>query len=488
MRIDTLHLAEDCPEAPAIRHRGVEYSFAQLEDMVRRYTGFLMKAGVKKGDRVAISSPNCPEFIFSYWAAVRLGALVVPLNLFFTLEEMGYVLKNSGSEVLIVHPYILEKVDASALSGLGLRMVIVLDQAGKEEIKKTEPVDIESRTAYEDPAAIMYTSGTTGRPKGAVLTHKNLVSDVYSLAKATYIGPHDNFLCVLPMFHSFAWTVCVLLPLYRGGTVVILESFQPGETIKTIVEERITFLLGVPPMYMLLLKKAEPEHLKGVHLAVSGGASLPREIFTAFTNKFAVNFIEGYGLTEAAPVVCINPVDGVKKAGSIGLPLPDIDVIVGDEHGTELSPGKVGEILVKGDNVMQGYYNDPGATAETFLNGWLRTGDLAVTDADGYIFIVDRKKDMIIVGGFNVYPREIEEVLYCHPKVAEAAVIGVEDSIRGETPKAFVVVKEGEELTQKEVMGFLKERLALYKLPRVVEFRDSLPKNATGKVLKKLLG
>ena len=222
-------------------------------------------------------------------------------------------------------------------------------------------------------------------------------------------------------------------------------------------------------------------------MAVSGGAPLPKEIYYAFTKKFPINFIEGYGLTEAAPVVSINPVAGIKKPGSIGKPLPDIEVIIGDEQGQEVPRGEVGEILVKGENVMQGYYKDEQATSETFVNGWLRTGDMGLMDEDGYIFIVDRKKDIIIVSGFNVYPREIEDLLYSHPQIEEAAVIGVPDETRGEVPKAFIVPKEGEEIDKKEVLAFLKPKLAQYKLPREVEIRESLPKNAAGKILKKVL-
>jgi len=489
MRIDILHLANSSPGDIAISYRGKKISFSEMEKAVQHYAGYLGKLGIKKGDKVAITAPNCPEFIFSYWAIARLGAVAVPLNLFLTLDEIAYILQNSQAESLVIHPYILKKIGVSNVAMLGLKNMIVLDENTLGQIFRSEPqrADISGSVGEEDVAAILYTSGTTGRPKGSMLTHKNFISDVISLTKVTHVGPEDNFLCVLPMFHSFAWTVCVLLPLYCGSTVVILENFQPRETLKTIVEEGVTMLLGVPPMYAMLLRKAEPEHLKSVRLAVSGGAALPVDVYNAFTKKFPVNFIEGYGLTEAAPVVSINPVDGVKKPGSVGLPLPGVSVIIGDESGREVAPGEIGEILVKGDNVMTRYYNDERATSEAFVNGWLRTGDLARVDKDGYIYIVDRKKDMIIVGGFNVYPREVEEVLYTHPKISEAAVVGIEDPIRGEVPKAFIVPEEGEKLTEKEVLAFLKERLAQYKIPRVITFTDSLPKNATGKVLKKLL-
>ncbi|KUK11183.1 MAG: Acyl-CoA synthetases (AMP-forming)/AMP-acid ligases II [Clostridia bacterium 41_269] len=488
MRVDNFHLANSRLKDIAISHRGRKITYEEMEEHVQRFAGYLKSLGVKEGDRVALTAPNSPEFIFSFWAVNRIGAVAVPLNLFLTLEEVGYVIRNSGAETLIAHPVILEKAASVDLSTLGLKNVVVLNQDTLKDIYTSEKYTQGSaHLGDECLSAILYTSGTTGKPKGAMLTHKNFYSNVISLTKVTEITRDDNFLCVLPMFHSFAWTVCVLLPLYCGGTVVVLEGFQPSETIRTLVEEKVTFLLGVPPMYAVFLKKAEPEHFKEVRIAVSGGAPLFPELYKAFTNKFSVNFIEGYGLTEASPVVCINPVHGVKKPGSIGLPIPGVSVIIGDEYGNEAPQGEIGEILVKGDNVMQGYYGDEEATKQAFVNGWLRTGDMAWADKDGYIYIVDRKKDLIIVGGFNVYPREIEELLLTHPKIAEVAVVGIKDTLKGEVPKAFIVPVEGESLTAGEVLAFLKGKLAPYKIPRAVEFVESLPKNPAGKIMKKLL-
>lgn len=485
MRIDKLHLAGSNPSDTAIVFHSRKYSYAEMEQEVQKYAGYFKSIGVGKGANIALLCHNSPEFIFSYWGITRAGGVVVPINLMFTPEEIGYVIHNSDADILVVHPVIAEKF-GPAVRLLGAREVVVLDEETMRSIHSSEPY-LGSGEDGEELAAILYTSGTTGKPKGAMLTHDNLISDVVSLAKGSIVTRYDNFLCVLPMFHSFAWTVCVLLPLYRGGTTVILETFQPNETIKTIVDEKITFLLAVPPMYNFFLRKASPGVFKNLYVAVSGGAALPKEVFYAFTKKFPVHFVEGYGLTEAGPVVAMNPIEGIKKPGSIGLPLPDVEVMIGDENGREVPHGEVGEILVKGPNVMPGYYKDEQATAESFVEGWLRTGDIAYKDEDGYIFIVDRKKDMIIVGGFNVYPREIEDVLYSNPKVEEAAVIGVPDETRGEAPKAFIVLKEGESMDKKEVMEFLKPRLAQYKLPREVVFAESLPKNAAGKILKKVL-
>lgn len=485
MRIDRLHLYNSKPDDIAISYHSKKITFSQMELAVRQYAGYFKSLGVKKGVKVAILCYNSPEFIFSYWGIGRAEGVVVPINLMFTHDEIGYVLHNSDAEILLVHPLIIQKVGIETFSGLNVKLVI-LDEKTKNSIEASQPC-LGEDVGGEELAAILYTSGTTGKPKGAMLTHNNLISDLVSLVRSTVITPYDNFLCVLPMFHSFAWTVCVLLPLYRGSTTVVLETFHPHETLEAIINERITFLLAVPPMYGIFLRKAKLGQFKDVYVAVSGGAPLPKEIYYAFTKKFPVHFVEGYGLTEAGPVVSINPVEGVKKPGSIGKAIPDIEVIVGDEQGQELPRGEIGEILVKGNNVMQGYYKDEQATAEVFVDGWLRTGDMAFMDEDDYVFIVDRKKDIIIVSGFNVYPHEIEDLLYTHPKVEEAAVIGSPDDIRGEVPKAFIVPKEGEKMDKKEVLDFLKPKLAQFKLPREVVITDSLPKNATGKILKKVL-
>ncbi len=486
MRVDMVHLADSKPDMVAISHHSRKITYGEMEAKVQHFAGHFKSLGVNKGSKVALLSLNCPEFIFSYLGICRAGGVVVPINLMFTPGEIGYVLHDCGAEIIVVHPIIAEKFAGQSLSELGVKNIVILDEETVELIGAGPAVTGEDGDA-ESLAAILYTSGTTGKPKGAMLTHKNLISNVVQLRKSTIVTRYDNFLCVLPMFHSFAWTVCVLLPLYSGGTCVILETFHPSETMETIVNERITFVLAVPSMYGLLLKKAKAGQFSKVYVAITGGAALPKEIFYGFTKKFPVNFVEGYGLTEASPVVAVNPVAGIKKPGSIGMALPDVQVIIADESGKEVPQGVVGEILVKGDNVMQGYFHDAEASAAAIVNGWLRTGDLAYMDEDNYIFIVDRKTDLIIVSGFNVYPSEIEELLYSLPKVEEAAVIGVADPTRGEVPKAFLVVKEGQEMDKKEVLDFLKPNLAQYKLPREVEFAESLPKNVTGKVLKKVL-
>jgi long-chain acyl-CoA synthetase len=290
------------------------------------------------------------------------------------------------------------------------------------------------------------------------------------------------------MFHVFAFTACVLMPLWSGATVTILESFQPKEVIDVLLNGDISIFMGVPAMYVVLLEAGKKNiSFPKLRMAVSGGAALPVEIYRQARDIMKLPIIEGYGLTEASPAVSFNPPDGIQKEGSIGLPLPYQECRIVDEQDQELPPGEVGELAVRGDNVMMGYYNQPEASEAALLNGWLHTGDLAKKDEDGYLYIVDRKKDMIIVAGLNVYPREVEEVIYQFPKVKEAAVIGVDDKLRGEFVKAYIVLKEGEECNSKELFHFLREKLAAYKLPRHIEFIDSLPKNASGKIMKRFL-
>jgi long-chain acyl-CoA synthetase len=290
------------------------------------------------------------------------------------------------------------------------------------------------------------------------------------------------------MFHVFAFTACVLMPLWSGATVTILESFQPKEVIDVLLNGEISIFMGVPAMYVVLLEAGKRNiAFPKLRLAVSGGAALPVEIYRQAREIMKLPVVEGYGLTEASPAVSFNPPFGVQKEGSIGLPIPNVECRIVDENDKELPPGEVGELAVRGENVMQGYYNQPEETEKALLNGWLHTGDLAKMDEEGYIYIVDRKKDMVIVAGLNVYPREVEEVIYQYPKVKEAAVIGIDDKLRGEYVKAFVVLKEGEECTSKELLRFMKEKLAAYKLPRFIEFIPSLPKNGAGKIMKRIL-
>lgn len=446
--------------------------------------------GVKASERVLLSCPNSPEFIYSYLSVVKNAGIIIPLNSQLTMEEIYYFIKDSGANFMIIHPAIFQKMKhtkESIQEFLGIK-VIILDDEFQRTISEL-PLEVFDEFSDEDAVStFLYTSGTTGKQKAAMLTHKNLVTNAEQCRLAFHGKVTDNYMCVLPMFHVFAFTTCVLNPLLSGATVTILEKFQPKEVIESLLNDEITVFMGVPTMYILLLEACKNNvTFSKLRLAVSGGAALPVGVLRQAKNILKLPVVEGYGLTEASPVVCFNPLDGIKKEGSIGLPIPFVECKIVDENDMELPVGEVGELLVRGENVMLGYYKQEKETKETLKNGWLHTGDLAKNDEDGYIFIVDRKKDMIIAAGLNVYPREVEEVLFQYPKVKEAAVVGIDDKLRGEYVKAFVVLKDFEECTSKEITSYLKEHIAGYKLPREIEFISELPKNSSGKILKRVL-
>lgn len=490
MRIFELHRrAPDRGQHIALIYQGKSYTYDEVDRQINNYTGYLQSLGVTPGERVALCAPNSPQFVFSYLGASQAGAIVVPLNLMLTIEEIGYILRDSEASTLILHPAILERLkgqDLPAPQALGLKRLIVLHEETAEAVAAAPaPAAVPIRS--DDICVFLYTSGTTGRPKGAMLTHDNLVANVRSLDEISHFGPEYNFLCVLPMFHSFSWTVNVLLPLYLGARITIKSAFQPKEILRTLAEEDITIFCGVPSMFAVLWRMGEKERFPSLEFCISGGAPLAPEIQQGFEKKFHCPLVEGYGLSEASPVVALNPLYGLRKPGSVGLPLPGVEVKIVDEEDREVPAGEVGELVVRGPNVMVGYHNLPEETAGALRGGWLHTGDMARLDEDGYIYIVDRKKDMIILGGFNVYPREVEEILLTHPAVQEAAVIGVGDPLKGETVKAFVVLREGAQVKAQALQEFLKERLAAYKIPRLWEFVSELPKSPTGKILKRAL-
>jgi long-chain acyl-CoA synthetase len=371
--------------------------------------------------------------------------------------------------------------------------VISFDKLKKENTQILEKIS----PGPSDLAVILYTSGTTGHPKGAMLSHYNLISNAIDSSKAIKITQKETFICILPLFHSFAATVCMNLPLAVGAKTVIMKSVKPFKrVIRAIRKNRVKVFVGIPSMYTLLKNMRLPKIFDSpliklfnpIKLCISGAAALPVDTFKGFQKKFRIPLIEGYGLTEASPVVTLNPLKGIRKAGSIGVKMSDnMDLKIVDEKDIVLGPGQIGELLVKGPNVMSGYLGQPEATSETLKDGWLYTGDMAKFDKAGYFYIVGRKKEMVNVRGLNVYPREIEEVLYQNPKIKEAAVIGITDEHRGEAPKGFVVLQDGEKATNHEILQYLREKLASYKVPRYIEFRNSLPKNSTGKILKRLL-
>jgi long-chain acyl-CoA synthetase len=499
----------------ALEFKGQKVSYGELRQNIRRWAHFLRERGVEPGDRVVICMPNCPEFVYSYLGASLAGAVVVPLNLMLTPEEIMFVLRDCTPRVVLVHPAVAARMSITPPPGAEalLRALVV---TGDEVLARiaalspdgplpgdAPPADARPLPSYprfagktprpaivagDTPCAILYTSGTTGRPKGAVLSHRNFLANVRQMDDASDLGPDERFLCVLPMFHSFGWTVCVLFALYLGARITILDAFRPRDTLRALAEDRVSVFCGVPAMFAVLAQSAaEPQPMPHLKLTVSGGAPLPEPVIRAFEAKFGAVLYEGYGLSEASPVVCLNPLYGVRKVGSVGIPLPGIQVRVVGEGMADLPVGEIGEIAVRGDNVMLGYYNMPEETRAALVDGWLLTGDLGRLDEEGYVYVVDRKKDLVIVSGFNVYPREVEDTIMAHPLVAEAAVIGVPDPVKGEMVKAFVVPREGASLDRADLLNFLRPRLARYKLPQIIEFTDTLPRTPSGKVLKRAL-
>jgi len=481
-------------------------TYAEFGDLTDRYARAMYDRGIRKGDRVAIWMPNCLEFAVAYWGNAKIGAITVPLNVMFKAEEAHYILDDARVKAIVANsayepvisalwqrlPELNVAVTTSVTDSTSYTRYEDLIQEGANSLSERGSAGLlfKARVDPAKPAVFLYTAGTTGFPKGATLNHNNLLFDARACSKVLLIGSGDRLLCCLPLFHSYAQMVFFCLAVVAGARVIILERFAPVPVLQAIANHKATLFCGVPAMFGALLHVPREQRppVTSLRFCVSGAAPLPVEVLTAFETEYGIPISEGDGPTECGPVVSVNPLDGRKrKAGSVGLPLPGVQVKIFDDHDRELPVDEVGEIVVRGKNVMMGYYNRPDESKEALRGGWFHTGDLGKIDEDGYIWIVDRKKDMIIVGGHNVYPREIEELLYMHPKIAEAAVIGVPDPLRGEAPKAIVVLKEGQKATGSEIMAYLRPQLANFKLPRSVEFRDSLPKSHIGKILKREL-
>ncbi len=457
----------------------------------------LAKLGVRRGARVALLLPNCPQFIVSYLAVTALGAGVVPVHCQLSGEEAAYILNHAQVRALIslseLDPIItqLQQQVAGLTNLLISGQSAIADAVNLEQLisaSADRPI-LADAAQHDDAAVLIYTSGTTGRPKGAVLSHRNLLVNARSCRELIAVTSEDTFLAVLPLFHSFGATVCMILPLITGAGIVLQTAFVPLQVLAALEAHGATIVAGVPAMFAVLAacRTAREYDLSSLRVCVSGGAPLPVELLAGFQERYAVPLVEGYGPPEASPVVSVHPPAGVQKPGSVGPPIPGVTVRIVDEAGQDLPTGQVGEIIVAGENVMQGYWRDAAATTETIREGWLYTGDLGKLDADGYLYIVDRKKDMIIVGATNVYPREVEAVIAQIPQVGEVAVVGLPDALRGERIRAVVVPIEDAELTAERIIAHCRQHLAPFKVPHVVEFRESLPKSALGKVLKREL-
>ncbi len=473
-------------ERTAIKLDDVALSFAQLEGASAHIAGMLEQHGFQPGDRVGIMLPNVPYFPVVYYGILRAGGTVVPMNVLLKEREVAFYLGDSGAKLLFAwHEFGTEARPGAEQAGTELIEVAPgFEAAVGAAPARTEVAEVEDG----DTAVILYTSGTTGKPKGAELTHLNLKlnaeTKVETLIKLT---SDDVILGALPLFHSFGQTAAMNAGVLAGACLSLLARFDPVKALQIMERDRVSVFLGVPTMYSALLA-VPPEQrpdCSSLRTCISGGASLPVEVLRAFESQFGTQILEGYGLSETSPVASFNHPDRERKPGSIGTPIREVEMKVFDEQDNELPVGEVGEIVIKGPNVMKGYWQRPEATEECMRGGWFHTGDLAKVDEDGYFFIVDRKKDLIIRGGYNVYPREVEEVLYEHPAVAEAAVVAIPHAELGEEVGAAVALKAGAEATPEELQAFLKERVAAYKYPRHVWLVDELPKGPTGKILKR---
>ena len=440
--------------------------------------------GVKSGDRVGLWLKNRPEFVPAVFGILNAGGVVVPINNFLKPHEVSYILHDAGIDVLVTDEELGVHFPALAKARASLKLFKVEAFAAVSD-GQVPIVNAQSSTRSEaDLAVIIYTSGTTGRPKGAMLSHGNLLHNIESCRIVLETVDVDRFAVVLPLFHTYMLTAGLMLPLLVGGSLVLVRSLnQPHHVLKELSQHGATVLPAIPHFYRTLTHIPTPIQLP-FRICVSGAAPLPAQVLTEFEARFHIPIIEGYGLSEASPVVTKNPLHGVRKPGSIGLPVPHVEVSVQDDDGRMLEPTEVGEICVRGGNVMMGYWNNPAETAKVMRGDWLLTGDIGYRDAEGYYYITDRKKDMLLVNGINVYPREIEEVIYQFPGVKEAAVVGIPDARKGEQPLAFVVANEGATVDEKALLLFIREKLADYKLPRRVKMITALPRNATGKVLK----
>src|SRR3954452_21615242 len=471
----------------ALRLDDAAITYAQLDEASARVAALLRDKGIEPGDRVGVMLPNVPYFAVAYYGVLRAGGVVVPMNVLLKGREVKFYLSDPEAKALFAWHDFADAAEQGA-SEAGAELVAVKPGEFEELLADHEPDRDVAERAGDDTAVILYTSGTTGQPKGAELTHDNLRRNA-ELSRDLYdLGPDDVIFGGLPLFHSFGQTCSLNATISRGGCLTMLPRFDPGKALEIIARDGVTIFMGVPTMYGAILhhEDADDADTSSLRICVSGGSAMPGELLRSFEEKFDCTILEGYGLSETSPVASFNHPDRERKVGSIGTPVEGVEMKVVDDDGNDLDTGEVGEIVIRGHNVMKGYWNKPDATKESITeDGWFHTGDMAKVDDDGYFFIVDRKKELIIRGGYNVYPREIEEVLYEHPAVREVAVVGVPHDELGEDVGAAVALKEGESVGADELRDFVKDQVAAYKYPRRIWFVEELPKGPTGKILKR---
>jgi long-chain acyl-CoA synthetase len=475
------------PDAPAVKLDDAVVSYAALVEATARVAGLLAARGVGEGDRVGIMLPNVPYFPIVYYGILRRGAVAVPMNVLLKGRETAFYLKDPGAKVVFAWADFAEHARSGAAAA-GAECIEVEPGGFEQLLGAAEPLRAVAAREQGDSAVILYTSGTTGTPKGAELTHGGLARNCEASIGLFEIGPDTVTLGALPLFHTFGQTCAMNTTLAAGGCLTLMPRFDPGKALEIIARDRVSVFEGVPTMYgaMLHHPDAATADVSSLKVCACGGASLPVELMRAFEERFGCIILEGYGLSETSPVASFNHPGRPRKPGSIGTPIAGVEMKVISDAGEDLPTGDVGEIVIRGHNVMKGYFNKAEATAEAIdADGWFHSGDLARVDDDGYFFIVDRKKDLIIRGGYNVYPREIEEVLYEHPAVREASVVRMPHDELGEEVGAAVVLKDGACATAAELRAFVKDQVAAYKYPRHVWLVDELPKGPTGKILKR---
>lgn len=516
---------ESAPNKVAIHFMGRELTYKELYESALKFANYLRSLGVEKGDRVAVMLPNCPQAVIAYYGTMYAGGIVVQTNPLYTERELQYQMADSGAKVILVmdilYPRAMKilhetKIENVIVTGIKdylpfpknlvypfiqkkqYGFSVKVEHSGTNhlftEVMKMAKTDkIEQNFNFEnDLALLQYTGGTTGFPKGVMLTHKNLVANTMMCDAWMYKCKkgEEIILGILPFFHVYGMTTVLVLSVMQQGKMVLLPKFDAEQALKTIDKQKPTLFPGAPTMYIGLLNHPElaKYDLSSIKACLSGSAALPLEVQEKFEELTGGRLVEGYGLTETSPVTHANPIWDHRINGSIGLPWPNTEAVILRSGEAEVLPvGEIGEIAVKGPQVMKGYWNRPEETAMTFADGWFLTGDLGYMDDKGYFYVVDRKKDMIIAGGFNIYPREVEEVLYEHEAIQECVVAGIPDPYRGETVKAYIVLKEGKSVTDKELNEFCRKNLAAYKVPRIYEFRKELPKTAVGKILRRTL-
>ena len=480
------------PDKNALIFEGKSYTYRQLDEDVNRLANGLKSLGIEKGDRVALFLPNIPGFVIGYFAIQKLGAIAVSVNAMLKREEVKYIVNDSGAKVLFVNASQREDVPSAELPALK-QVIIVEGEASGNDLAigpfmaKGDTLCPIAETDIHDPAVILYTSGTTGFPKGAMLTQMNIGSNSNSSSHHSGMRPDDRIHLFLPLFHCFGQNYILNGAFSKCATIVLHRRFEADPIVEAIHRDKVTMFFGVPTVFTYLLNMDTSKYdMSSLRYCFTAAANMPKEIALKWKEKFGLTIHEGYGLTESSPFFSYNHALR-HKFGSIGTPVDNIEMKIVDTEGNELPPGISGEIIIRGPNIMKGYWGKPEATADAIRNGWLHSGDIGMTDDEGYFYIVDRVKDMINAAGFNVYPNEVEQVIYKHPAVQEAAVYGAADPVRGETVHAAVVLKKNASVTAEELIEFCRKNMAVYKIPRKVDFVNELPKSATGKILKRIL-